>query len=109
MNKDVTKKEKKTGADRTQPAVRDEWWSDERVQSFLALETSQDEAADFHILQKAYRGMVPDAFARFIIYFAEAGRNINEPNMHGETILKIVSEHLNSEEYLKILQDAGAS
>ncbi|MFT5321484.1 MAG: hypothetical protein ACI934_001637 [Pseudohongiellaceae bacterium] len=105
---DVKKAEKKTGAARTQPAVRDEWWSDERVKSFLELDTSQDEAADFHILQKAYRGMVPDAFARFIGFFVEDGRNVNEPNMAGETILKLVSEHRNSGEYAKILQDAGA-
>jgi len=102
------KAEKKTGADRTQPAVRDEWWSDERVQSFLELDTSHDEAPDFHILQKAYRGMVPEAFSRFIQFFIDAGRNLNEANMHGETILKIVSEHRNSGEYKKILGKAGA-
>jgi hypothetical protein len=100
--------EKKTGADRTQPAVRDEWWSDERVQSFLDMETSQDEAPDFHILQKAYRGMVPEAFGRFIAFFVAAGRNINETNQHGETILKIVSVHRNSGEYEDILKKAGA-
>lgn len=102
------KAEKKTGADRTQPAVRDEWWSDERVQSFLELDTSHDEAPDFHILQKAYRGMVPEAFSRFIQFFIDAGRNLNEANMQGETILKIVSEHRNSGEYKKILEKAGA-
>ena len=102
------KAEKKTGADRTQPAVRDEWWSDERVQSFLELDTSHDEAPDFHILQKAYRGMVPEAFSRFIQFFIDAGRNLNEANMHGETILKIVLEHRNSGEYRKILEKAGA-
>jgi len=102
------KAEKKTGADRTQPAVRDEWWSDERVQSFLELDTSQDEAPDFHILQKAYRGMVPEAFSRFIQFFVAAGRNLNETDMHGKTILKIVSEHRNSGEYAKILKKAVA-
>ena len=102
------KAEKKTGVDRTQPAVRDEWWSDERVKSFLELDTSEDEAPNFHILQKAYRGMVPEAFVRFVNFYIESGRNINEQNMHGETIFKIVSEHKNSDAYEKILQDAGA-
>ena len=101
-------KVKKTGADRTQPAVRDEWWSDERVKSFLELENSHDEAPDFHVLVKAYRGMVPEAFSRFVAFFLESGRNINEANMHGETILKIVSQHRNSGEYAKILEEAGA-
>ena len=102
------KTEKKTGADRVQPAVRDEWWSDERVKSFLELESSIDETPDFHILMKAYRGMVPEAFDRFVNFFVESGRNINETNMHGETILKVVSEHKNSGEYKKILEEAGA-
>ena len=103
------KTEKKTGADRTQPAVRDEWWSDERVKTFLDMETSQDEAPDFHVLQKAYRGMVPEAFERFVGFFLEAGRNINEANQQGATILKIVSEHRNSSEYADILKKAGAN
>ena len=102
------KTEKKTGADRTQPAVRDEWWNDERIKSFLALDTTADEAADFHVLVKAYRGMVPDAFSRFITFFLEEGRNINEQNYRGETILKVASEHKNSKEYVGILEQAGA-
>ncbi len=102
------KTEKKTGADRTQPAVRDEWWSDERIKSFLTLDTTSDEAEDFHVLTKAYRGMVPEAFSRFISFFIEEGRNINELNYRGETIFKIVSEHKNSAEYAEILKKAGA-
>ncbi|MDG2090605.1 MAG: PA4642 family protein [Gammaproteobacteria bacterium] len=102
------KTDKKTGADRTQPAVRDEWWNDERIKSFLALDTTADEAQDFHILIKAYRGMIADAFSRFITFFLEEGRNINEQNYRGETILKVVSEHKNSKEYVEILKQAGA-
>jgi len=103
------KTEKKTGADRTQPAVRDEWWSDERVKTFLELKSSNDESPDFHVLVKAYRGMVPEAFQRFVNFFVESGRNINEADMHGQTILKIVSTHRNSVEYAEILKKAGAS
>jgi len=103
------KTEKKTGADRTQPAVRDDWWSDERVKTFLELESSNDESPDFHVLVKAYRSMVPEAFQRFVNFFVESGRNINEADMHGQTILKIVSTHRNSVEYAEILKKAGAS
>lgn len=102
------KTEKKSGAERTQPAVRDEWWNDKRVKSYLALESSSDVAADFHILSKAYQGMIPEAFGRFIGFFVEAERNINATNIHGQTILNIVSEHRNSGEYAKILKKAGA-
>ena len=103
------KTEKKTGADRTQPAVRDEWWSDERVKTFLEMESSHDESPDFHVLMKAYRGMVPEAFQRFVNFFVESGRNLNEPDMHGHTILQIISTHRNSGEYADILKKAGAN
>ncbi|MDC0598764.1 PA4642 family protein [Gammaproteobacteria bacterium] len=102
------KSEKKSGAERTQLAVRDEWWSDERIRSFLELETTAEEALDFHILNKAYQGMVPEAFERFIQFFVEADRNINQTNIYGNSILTIIAEHKNSEEYAEILKKAGA-
>lgn len=102
------KTEKKTGAARTQRAVRDEWWNDERIKTFLELETSTDEALDFHVLSKAYQGMVPEAFVRLIEFFLADGRNINETNANSQTILSIVSEHKNSAEYKEILEQAGA-
>jgi len=102
-----TKPEKLTGAQRTQRAVRDEWWSDERVLSFLDLQTTAEEDPDYHVLIKAYRGMVPEAFERFIGYFVEAGRNINAPGPAEITITKLVAGHKKSGEYLEILQKAG--
>ena len=105
----IMKTEKKTGAERTQRAVRDEWWSDERIQSFLSMETNADEAADFHVLSKAYQGMVPEAFERFIEFFVEGKRDLNQANSHGQTLLSIMSEHKNSGEYVKILKSALAA
>jgi len=102
------KTEKKSGADRTQLAVRDEWWSDERVSSYLDMQAPADLAADFHVLVKAYRGMVPEAFERFIVFFREAGRNLDQPGPDGRSILQVVSTHRNSGEYARILRDAGA-
>lgn len=102
------KSEKKSGAARTQPAVTDEWWSDERVRSFLNIQPQADIATDYHVLLKAYRGMVPEAFSRFIPYFVEAGRNLNELGPHGKTLLQLISTHHHADEYVKILKDAGA-
>lgn len=101
------KTEKKSGAARTQLAVTDEWWSDERVQSFLELEPTAGEAADYHILLKAYRGMVPEAFERFIAFFVAAGRNLDEPGPDGKTLLQLVSEHRHGVKYARILKEAG--
>ena len=71
------KSEKKTGADRAQPSVTNEWWSDERVKTYLDLQTAGDEATDFHVLQKAYRGriiallIVSNIFLLFYIFFTK--------------------------------------
>jgi len=102
------KTEKKSGAARTQLAVTDEWWSDERIQAFLGMQPVAGETADYHVLLKAYRGMVPDAFARFIAFFLAAGRNINEPGPGGKTIFKLVSEHRHGGDYAELLKNAGA-
>ena len=102
------KTEKKSGAARTQLAVTDEWWSDERVRSFLALEPQAGEQPDYHILLKAYRGMVPEAFTRFVQFFVEEGRNLNEVGPDGRTIVQLMSTHRNAAEYIDILREAGA-
>lgn len=102
------KTEKKSGAARTQLAVTDEWWTDERVKTFLDMPPAEGENADYHVLLKAYRGMVPEAFSRFVTFFVEAGRDLNAPGPGGKTILQLVSEHRHGVEYAEILQQAGA-
>ena len=101
--------EKKTGAARTQPSVTDEFWTDERVQSFLAMEPPEGVPADYHVLLKAYRGMLPDTFERFLACFAEAGRDINARLADGSTMLDHVSRHRKSAEYARLLEEAGGT
>ncbi len=100
--------EKKTGAERTQPAVRDEFWTDERIRSYLQFLPPEGVPADYHILQKAYRGMLPDAFARFIEFFVAAGRDLNVRHVDGSTFADHVAKHRRSTEYLRLLEQAGA-
>lgn len=102
------KTEKKSGAARTQLAVENEWFSDERVRSFLDARPTEGEGIDYHTLLKAYRGMVPEAFSRFISFYVEAGRNLNEPGPDGRTLLQLISGHRKATEYVQILKDAGA-
>lgn len=103
------KTEKKSGAARTQLAVTDEWWSDERIQAFLGMQPLAGENPDYHVLLKAYRGMVPEAFVRFIAFFVAAGRDLNAPGPGGKTLLRLASEHRKSAEYARILREAGAT
>lgn len=102
------KTEKKSGTARTQLAVTDEWWSDERVRSFLAMETVGGEHPDYHVLLKAYRGMIPEAFARFVEFFQEEGRNIDQPGPDGRTVLQLMITHRHAGDYAEILREAGA-
>lgn len=100
--------EKKKGAERTQRAIRDEFWTDERVHGFLSILPPDNEPADYHILLKAYRGMLPDAFERFVPFFVEAGHDINVELEDGSNFLDHVLRHRRSVEYVRILKDAGA-
>jgi hypothetical protein len=101
--------EKKTGAARTQAAVTDEFWTDERVQGFLEMLPPEGMPADYNVLLKAYRGMLPDTFERLINCYIDAGRDINVRLEDGSTFLDHVSRHRKSTEYARLLEDAGAT
>jgi hypothetical protein len=88
--------------------VRDEFWTDERVHGFLSILPPEGVPADYHILLKAYRGMLPDAFERFVPFFIEAGHDINVKLEDGSTFLDHVSRHRKSAAYATILEEAGA-
>jgi len=102
------KEDKKKGAARTQPATRNEEWSDERLKLFLDLEPPANVPADYAILLKAYRGMTADLFQRFVPFFVEAGRNVNAALDDGSTILDHISQHRRSGDYVAALEQAGA-
>jgi len=103
------KEEKKSGAARTQPATRNEEWSDERLQTFLELEPPEGMPADYAVLLKAYRGMTADLFERFIPFFLAAGRDVNAALENGSTILDHIAEHRHGGEYASALEQAGAT
>lgn len=103
------KEEKKTGAQRTQQATRDEEWSDERLKAGLDVLPPEGLPHDFNILLRAYRGMTVELFARFIVFYREAGHDINVSLEDGSTFLDLVSRHRKSVKYAEILKAAGAT
>lgn len=102
------KEGKKRGAERTQIATRNEEWSDERLQAFLALQPPASLPEDYNILLKAYRGMTEELFARFVPLFVADGRDLNVALEDGSTFLDLVSSHRKSIGYVDILEQAGA-
>lgn len=87
----------------SQPSVTNEVWNDQRVQSFLELEPGGNESADFHVLQKAYRGMRPEDFERFLGFFIAAGRNLDARDARGRTLWDIIGTHRHGAEFLAAL------
>jgi hypothetical protein len=96
----VLKKDKKK--------VLGEHFDDERIKSFLQFQAPDGTDPDFHVLEKAYRGMIAENFHTFVLFFVEAGRNINATNPQGQTILDIVRQHRHGDEYIDALIKAGA-
>ncbi len=85
-----------------------ERFDDDRIKTFLHVEAYDNISPDFCALEKAYRGMVADNFATFVKFFVEEGLDINATNGEGKTILQIVSEHRQGQEYAAALKSVGA-
>ena len=88
--------------------VLGEVFSDTQVKTFLDFQAPAGVNADFHCLEKAYRGMVAENFVTFLGFFKEAGRDINATNPDGESLLTIMRQHAQSEDYIEAMVAAGA-
>ncbi|WP_461517001.1 PA4642 family protein [Porticoccus sp.] len=88
--------------------VLGEVFDDERIKSFLQYEAPEGVNPDFHILEKAYRGMMAENFETFIKFFLEAGHDINATNPDGNTLFAIASQHRHAEDYVDVLKANGA-
>ena len=88
--------------------VLGEHFDDERIKSFLLFLPPTGTNTDFHLLEKAYRGMIAENFATFVKFFLAEGRDINATNPSGHTLLDIVSRHRHGSEYADTLIKAGA-
>ena len=79
-----------------------------KVARFLEMQPYGNENADFHVLVKAYRGLPPDAFTRFLQLFKDSGRDINAKDTKGQTLLQLARQNVRHPEYVEILQQFGA-
>lgn len=88
--------------------VLGEVFDDERVKSFLDYQAPKGVSTDYHLLEKAYRGMNIDNFVTFLNFFKQAGYDLNASNPDGRTLMQIADEHGHGAEYVKALSEAGA-
>ena len=88
--------------------VLGEVFDDARIKTFLDFPAPEGVDRDYHLLEKAYRGMKADNFETFVGFFVEAGHNLNATNPDGKTILQVISAHRQAEDYIDALTKAGA-
>lgn len=86
-----------------------EVWDDARVKEFLAQPVLEGRGeADFVRLLRAYQGMRPDDFERYLRFFVEAGHNVNARNERDQTFVAYISKHRLSGAFVDALLRAGA-
>ncbi len=88
--------------------VLGEIFDEPRIATFLEYPAPEGVNADFHLLEKAYRGMRGENFSTFIKLFLAAGKDLHATNPEGKTFLQSIKSHRNSEEYVLALEAAGA-
>jgi hypothetical protein len=86
--------------------VLGEVFDDERVKSFLDFQAPNGVSTDFHLLEKAYRGMNIDNFVTFLNFFKQAGYDLNATNPDGKTLKQIAGEHGHGADYITALTAA---
>jgi hypothetical protein len=85
----------------SQPQVTNEVWDDDRVKSFLEME-AYDGNVGFHLLMRAYRGMRPADFERFLPFFVDAKHDLEATNDQGQTLWTIIEEHRQGADFIAL-------
>ena len=88
--------------------VLGEHFDDARIKTFLDYQPYGEVNPDFHLLEKAYRGMKADNFASFLNFFIQEGHDINATNPEGQTFLQIISQHHQAVDYITAMKAKGA-
>lgn len=88
--------------------VLGEVFDEERIRTFLDFEPPEGTSRDYHLLERAYRGMIAENFATFLDMFVAAGHDLNAVNADGDTFLTVIRRHRHAEEYIDALTGKGA-
>ena len=89
--------------------VLGEVFDEDRVKSFLEYQPPAGVSKDFHLLEKAYRGMNIDNFVTFLGFFVQAGHDLNATNPEGQTLAQIAHQHGHGADYVNALNAAATS
>lgn len=78
--------------------------TDDVIKVFLMAEPADDTPASLHKLIKAYRGLRPDDFKRFLGFFLKAGHSLNERDAGGNTFLDLIQTHRQAQPYIEAVK-----
>ena len=79
---------------------------DEQVKQFLAFEPVDATSPSLHKLVKAYRGLRVNDFERFLVFFLEAGYDLNGEDEHGNDFIAQIKDQRNADEYIELIEKA---
>ncbi len=88
--------------------VLGEIFTEDKIKVFFDYTPPAGVNGDYHLLEKAYRGMRGENFATFLQMFITEGRDINAVGPEGKTLLQVIKTHRNGEEYALALEAVGA-
>lgn len=87
-----------TPSKKDKKAVIDEVITDALLEQFFALLPPQGVERDYHILERAYRGLPAADFARFVDLFVARGHNLHTRGPQG-TMLEVIGRHRHGTDY----------
>ena len=79
---------------------------DEQVKHFLAYEPVDATSPSLHKLIKAYRGLRVDDFERFLVFFLEAGYDLDGKDEQGNDFVATIKDQRNADEYIELINKA---
>ena len=79
---------------------------DAQVKLFLDFEPVDATSPSHHKLIKAYRGLRIDDFERFLVFFVEAGHDLDGKDEHGQTFAEVIKDQRNGAEYIELIEKA---
>lgn len=79
---------------------------DEQIKLFLDFEPVDATSPSLHKLIKAYRGLRVDDFGRFLVFFREAGYDLDVTDEQGNTFVTLIKDQRNAEEYIELIEQA---
>ncbi|QQZ41179.1 PA4642 family protein [Pseudomonas sp. SK3(2021)] len=79
---------------------------DAQIKLFLDFEPADATSPSLHKLIKAYRGLRIDDFERFLVFFVEAGYDLDGKDEHGKDFVALVQDQRNAADYIELIEKA---